>query len=394
MSKITLGNESLVGSLTPSNKKSYKLTNKIQEGKTPLYSVAFNFIDARYFTCFVSAGGNGINLYNCLEDGSISLLYAFADEDKEEEFNTASWACGVEGNPFVVAGGEKGIIRVIDVNNEKIHKSLVGHGDLVNEIRTQPLKPQLVLSASKDESVRLWNVETGICILIFAGTGGHRNEVISVDFHPSDKHRFVSCGMDTTIKIWSMKEFWTYVEKSFTWKDDPSKFPTKFVELPVFTASVHTDFVDCNRWVGDFILSKSDEILLWEPILKENSPGEGTSDVLLRYPIPNCNLWFIKFSCDLSLNYLSIGNEEGKIYVWDLKSCPPVLVTVLSHNQSKSVIRQTAMSTDGNTILAASEDGTIWRWDAINKEQAVTVEAQPPPILHQYRRREGKSQLK
>ncbi|WZY94770.1 hypothetical protein YC2023_067099 [Brassica napus] len=353
MSKITLGNESLVGSLTPSNKKSYKLTNKIQEGKTPLYSVAFNFIDARYFTCFVSAGGNGINLYNCLEDGSISLLYAFADED-----------------------------------------SLVGHGDLVNEIRTQPLKPQLVLSASKDESVRLWNVETGICILIFAGSGGHRNEVISVDFHPSDKHRFVSCGMDTTVKIWSMKEFWTYVEKSFTWKDDPSKFPTKFVELPVFTASVHTDFVDCNRWVGDFILSKSDEILLWEPILKENSPGEGTSDVLLRYPIPNCNLWFIKFSCDLSLNYLSIGNEEGKIYVWDLKSCPPVLVTVLSHNQSKSVIRQTAMSTDGNTILAASEDGTIWRWDAINKEQAVTVEAQPPPILHQYRRREGKSQLK
>ncbi|WZZ61267.1 hypothetical protein YC2023_061374 [Brassica napus] len=309
MSKITLGNKSLVGSLTPSNKKLYKLTNKIQEGKIPLYSVAFNFIDARFFTCFVSAGGNGINLYNCLEDGSIFSLYAFADED-----------------------------------------SLVGHGDLVNKIRTQPLKPQLVLSASKDESVRLWNVETGICILIFAGTEGHRYEVVSVDFHPLDEHRFISCGLDTTIKIWSMKEFWTYVEKSFTWKDDPSKFPTKFVELPVFTASVHTDFVDCNRWVGDFILSKSveNEILLWEPILKENFPEEGTSDVLPKYPIPNCNLWFTK-------------NQEGKIYVWDLKSCPPVLVTV--------------------TIL-----GAIWRWDAIDKEQAVTVEAKG--------RRKGKAQLK
>ncbi|KAJ0264589.1 WD40 repeat-containing protein [Hirschfeldia incana] len=369
MSKIFLGNESLVGSSIPSNKKSYKMTNRIQEGKTPLYSVAFNFIDARLFTCFASAGGNGINLYNCLEDGSISLLHAFADEDKEESFYTVSWACGVEGNPFVVAGGEKGIIRVIDVNNGKIHK---------------------------DESVRLWDVETGICILIFAGAGGHRNEVISVDFHPSDIHRFVSCGMDSTIKIWSMKEFWTYVEKSFTWKDDPSKFPTKFVQFPVLTASVHSSFVDCNRWVGDFILSKSveNEILLWEPHIKENSPEEGTSDVLLRYPIPNCSHWFIKFSCDLFLNYLSIGNEEGKIYVWDLKSCPPVLVTVLSHKQSKSVIRQTAMSTDGNTILAASEDGTIWRWDAINKEQADTVVAQGPPILHQYRKGKGKAKLK
>lgn len=32
----------------------------------------------------------------------------------------------------------------------------------------------------QDESVRLWNVQTGICILIFAGAGGHRNEVLSV----------------------------------------------------------------------------------------------------------------------------------------------------------------------------------------------------------------------
>lgn len=32
----------------------------------------------------------------------------------------------------------------------------------------------------QDESVRLWNVHTGICILIFAGAGGHRNEVLSV----------------------------------------------------------------------------------------------------------------------------------------------------------------------------------------------------------------------
>jgi polycomb protein EED len=89
------------------------------------------------------------------------------------------------------------------------------------------------------------------------------------------------------------------------------------------------------------------EILLWEPQLKENSPGEGASDVLLRYPVPMCDIWFIKFSCDLHLSSVAIGNQEGKVYVWDLKSCPPVLITKLSHNQSKSVIRQTAMSVDG-----------------------------------------------
>lgn len=37
-----------------------------------------------------------------------------------------------------------------------------------------------MVKSIQDESVRLWNVHTGICILVFAGAGGHRNEVLSV----------------------------------------------------------------------------------------------------------------------------------------------------------------------------------------------------------------------
>lgn len=46
-------------------------------------------------------------------------------EQKEESFYTVSWVCGVNGNPYVAAGGVKGIIRVIDVNSETIHKVLL-----------------------------------------------------------------------------------------------------------------------------------------------------------------------------------------------------------------------------------------------------------------------------
>jgi len=35
-------------------------------------------------------------------------------------------------------------------------------------------------NVDQDESLRLWNAHTGICILIFAGAGGHRNEILSV----------------------------------------------------------------------------------------------------------------------------------------------------------------------------------------------------------------------
>ncbi|CAO2833495.1 unnamed protein product [Amaranthus hypochondriacus] len=174
--------------------------------------------------------------------------------------------------------------------------------------------------------------------------------------------------MDNTIKIWSMKEFWTYVEKSFTWTDLPSKFPTKYVQFPIFLAAIHTNYVDCTRWLGDFVLSKSvdNEIVLWEPIMKEQSPGEGSVDILQKYPVPDCDIWFIKFSFDFHCNAVAAGNREGRIYVWELQSCPPVLISKLSHPQSKSPIRQTAMSFDGSTILACCEDGTIWRWDVIS----------------------------
>uniref|UniRef100_A0A2P2LE72 Fertilization-independent endosperm protein n=1 Tax=Rhizophora mucronata TaxID=61149 RepID=A0A2P2LE72_RHIMU len=60
MAKIPLGCEPVVGSLTPSKKREYRITNRLQEGKRPLYAVVFNFIDSRYFNVFATVGGNRV----------------------------------------------------------------------------------------------------------------------------------------------------------------------------------------------------------------------------------------------------------------------------------------------------------------------------------------------
>ncbi|KAG0522402.1 hypothetical protein BDA96_07G034000 [Sorghum bicolor] len=343
-----LGCEVVEGLLVPSRKREYKSNGKYTVGNHPIYAIGFNFMDVRYYDVFATASSNSVTVYRCLENGSFGLLQAYVDEDKDESFYTLSWTINkVDRKPLLVAAGNNQIIRIINCAGEKL---------------------------AKDESVRLWNVHTGVCILIFAGVGGHRHDVLSVDFHPTDVGLFASCGMDNTVKIWSMKEFWVYVEKSYSWTDNPSKFPTRHIQFPVLSAAVHSEFVDCTRWLGDLILSKSveNEILLWEPKPDKNKPGEGSVDILQKYPVPQCTLWCMKFSCDFHFNQLAVGNSKGEIYVWEVQSCPPVLIDRLSNKECKSPIRQTAVSVDGSTILGAGDDGTIWRWDEVSPSTSKT----------------------
>eukprot|EP00850_Spirogloea_muscicola_P005414 SM000024S07876 [mRNA] locus=s24:894549:897728:- [translate_table: standard] len=319
---------------------------------------------------------------------------------KEETFYTACWATDACGTPLLAVAGQHGVLRIIDCSSHSLlqacsppslhqarlrwhsiaalqgrlmmllrfmkhvvciyvcHSTFIGHGGSVNDLRVQLLQPSLLLSASKDESVRLWNAETGVCVLVFAGAGGHRNEVLSADFHPADQMKIASCGMDSTIKIWSYADFQQYIELSYSWTDSPSKFLTKHVQLPVFVAyHVHTNYVDCTRWLGDCILSKSvdNEVVLWRHVrATQDGRDEGFVDVLQRYAVQDCDVWFIKFSMDLACTTLAIGNREGTTHVWDPRRASTTAPARLKNAQLRSIIRQTAVSHDGRSSAIES----------------------------------------
>lgn len=347
-------------------RRNFRCANVIREGHgKPVFCVCFNHCDLFYRNIFAAVGYNQVEVYECLKSGEIELLQVYKDPSPEESFYVCTWSSDPKTSaPLLVFAGCSGIIRMVDCVQEGLVHNFTGHGNSVNDLKVSPHDPELLLSASKDESVRLWNLSTKVCTLIFAGCNGHRYEVLSVDFHPWDKHKFISCGMDRSVRIWSMERARGTVEKSKDWKCHPSTFPTRVIEQPVFfTTRVHSNYVDCVRWLGDIILSKSVEnrIVMWRPDSRENANKKDGVDLLQEFEVQDCNLWFMRFSMDFHCNWIAAGNRLGRVVLFDARSAPIKQVAKLSAPETKAVVRQTAVNYDGSIVLACCDDGSIIR---------------------------------
>jgi polycomb protein EED len=268
--------------------------------------------------------------------------------------------------------------------------TLSGH---FHEIYDLKFSNKLLLSASKDESVRLWNVQTGTCVGIFAGHEGHRDSVLSVAWHPLGR-RFASTSMDNTVKLWSLEKgtrVYDALQASHSmvakeWDVSVHTAPTALVfkpaseQMPYFSSNkIHHDYVDCVEFVGDLILSKSIHncIVLWKPnlyslpiIRGKQSHVKPCNDItaLWEFTMNNCNVWFIRFDTTTNGTLLAVGNRTGQIKVWDIDEQASAVkkkdIPLLRHANCDSTIRMVSFSPDGKSLVATCEDATVWKWSA------------------------------
>ncbi len=282
---------------------------------------------------FATVNNNCVRVYRAQHGKKPTLIRFFEDEDEEECFYTVSFIFNADNNNawWVLAAGAKGVVRVLDLNKNEVAKTLVGHGEAVNHIAVHPRDPALILTASKDESLRMWNLRLGSPIAMFAGLKGHRGEVLSADFDRVG-NRFASCGIDNSVRVWEVtsdEQVMSAILESHLAADsgmDKYMYTTKnnekkilrvpISQFPSFvTRKVHKHYVDCVKWVGDdMILSKSvhNRIYLWQLGNDREALAVPGSDykLLEEYVIDDCNVWFVKFGIDKEHRTLACGNEK------------------------------------------------------------------------------------
>ena len=202
---------------------------------------------------------------------------------------------------------------------------LRGHTDDVSSASFSP-DNKYIVSASYDNTIRIWDAQTGKELKKLEGLTEGIN---SVSFSPDGK-RIVSASWDNTIRIWDAK----------TGK-----------ELKKMEG--HTNIVNSASFSpdGKRIVSASQDrtVRIWDTQTgKELKKLEGHTDIV----------WFTSFSPDGKC--IVSASDDHTVRIWDAQTGKE-LKKLEGHT---SGVNSASFSPDGKRIVSASRDNTVRIWDA------------------------------
>ncbi|MEH2315443.1 MAG: AAA-like domain-containing protein, partial [Nostoc sp.] len=225
-------------------------------------------------------------------------------------------------------------IKLWNLDTRKEITTLSGHSDYVYSVVFSP-DGKTLASASADNTIKLWNLDTRKEITTLSG---HSNTVFSLVFSPDGK-TLASASRDKTIKLWNL---------------DTGK--------EITTLSGHSDYVNSVVFSpdGKTLASASGDktIKLWNlDTRKEITTLSGHSDWV----------YSVVFSPDGKT--LASASADKTIKLWNLDTRKEI-TTLSGHSDW---VYSVVFSPDGKTLASASGDNTIKLWNLDTRKEITTL---------------------
>ncbi|KAG0274933.1 hypothetical protein BGZ95_009330 [Linnemannia exigua] len=284
-----------------------------------------------------TTGGPQANIYDnehCgdhLDIMSHFLLDPFGEEGAEElpEMLTCCWMHQPQDAILATAGTDK-VVHILSLSRSKELVRLTGHTHTITDIQAHPFNDDYILSASKDGSVRMWNILTGKCLFIF------EIKASVVCFNPNTEgNTFLTGGYNGEVREWPIPALDTEPEEPVVVLANESK---------VLQAGLHSARIDCIRFAKGKVLSKSvnGKVEYWDP---------ETFAQIRTFTIKNTASNQCRFDVSLDELFFCVGTSNGSVYIYNIDTGRTV--TELKHRR---------------TVICAGEDSFIWRYDYVTDE--------------------------
>uniref|UniRef100_A0A672RYM9 Serine/threonine-protein phosphatase 2A 56 kDa regulatory subunit alpha isoform-like n=1 Tax=Sinocyclocheilus grahami TaxID=75366 RepID=A0A672RYM9_SINGR len=280
----------------------------------------------------------------------------------------------------LAVANEEGFVTIFNTreNQSSVLKEWQAHDNAVFDIAWVPGANSLV-TASGDQTARLWDVITGDLLGTFKG---HQCSLKSVAFSKQEKAVFSTGGRDGNIMIWdtrcSKKDgFYRQVKQISGAHMKPEKYTPQTKKRRGMAPPVDSQqgvtvvlFCDENKLISSGAVDGI--IKMWD--LRKNYTAYYHNPLPLQaYPYPgSCTrkLGYSGLSLDSTGSRLFSNCTDDNIYMFDISGLKTTPVAVFSGHSNSSFYVKSSISPDDQFLASGSSDHHAYIWKIPDPKQA------------------------
>ncbi|XP_042607550.1 WD repeat-containing protein 37-like [Cyprinus carpio] len=255
-------------------------------------------------------------------------------------------------------------------------KEYVGHRDGIWDLAVTRVQPLVLGTASADHCSMLWSIETGKCLLKYAG---HAGSVNSIKFHPTEQMALTASG-DQTAHIWrymvqlplpqppadisaSLDDDVDFSDKDEAdgEADGPSECPT--IRVATTTLKSHQGVVIAADWLvgGKQVVTAS-----WDRAA--NLYDVETSELVHTLTGKQAT---VTHCCTHPTQRLVVTSSRDTTFrLWDFRD-PSIHSVNVFQGHTDTVT--SAVFTVGDNVVSGSDDRTVKVWDLKNMRSPIAT---------------------